>query len=242
MKLTPICTLLVVVCASCAPVYVPQARNVPMLSQRGEFNGSISAGTSGFNLQTAYALGNHVGVMANFMTANSEHGNSTSTRRHKSGDIGVGYFLRKGVAFEIYGGVGMGKGTGSDSTDFLGLGPVPRKMSGEYNRYFIQPSIGLYKHGFEGAFTLRFSALDFKDLHYRLDGEQHQISQRTRYMFEPALTTKFYPYDQRFYISTQFGICALMNEESQTEMGNSTEIEFEPLQFSLGVGVKLGRK
>src|SRR5690242_8442254 len=119
---------LVFFCSSCAVVYVPSARNVPLFTKSGEFNGNLSWGTSGLNVQSAYAVSNHLGVMANFQ---SDAGNS---RTHIAGDIGLGYYLRKKVAFEVYGGYGIGKGYGSDL--HFGLDDRVVELDGRYQRLF----------------------------------------------------------------------------------------------------------
>lgn len=235
MKLTPAYLLLAMLCTSCAAVYVPQARNVPLFSQAGEFNGNVSAGSSGLNVQSAYAVSNQFGVMANFMTANSD-GNSPY-RRQTAGDIGVGYYLRKRVAFEVYTGVGLGKGWGTDSTSFSGYSS--KTLSGKYQRYFVQPSLGVYGSRFEGGFTLRVSALHFRELNLWLDGEEYPISRHTRWFIEPSVTTKYYPYDKRFYILAQFGICGLMTEEN---VALEQDLDYEPFNLTIGLGVKLKRK
>src|ERR1044071_1103820 len=63
--------------------YGPNSANVPLMKKEGD--GRISASiasadeTTGFELQSAYALGNHFGGMFNFYHAGSREGASSAT-------------------------------------------------------------------------------------------------------------------------------------------------------------------
>lgn len=226
---------------SCGPVYVPQSRNVPLFSGKGEFNGNVSAGSSGTNIQAAYALSDRVGMITNFMTANNESSVPSNNRRHTAGEIGLGYYQRQAFAFEVYAGMGLGKGHGSDSASWFTQNDH-RELAARYHKFFVQPSIGIFSKRFEGAFTVRVTAVEFDDLDLWMDGEEKPISQHTRFFFEPALTVKAYPFDERFYVLGQLGVCHLMNSERDDESPDYENMPYEPFNLSVGLGVKLKRK
>jgi hypothetical protein len=224
--------LIVVFCSSCAVVYVPPARNVPLFVKRGEFNGTLSWGSSGTNIQTAYSVSNHLGVMGNFQVGGN--------RTHTSGDIGLGYYLRKRVAFEVYGGYGIGKGHGVDF-DF-GLDDEAIDLSGKYQRYFLQPSIGLYTKRTEWAFTLRVSALQFDELSLAIDRTSIQVPNERIYFVDPSFTMRHYTSaNKRFYFQTQLGFSAYTETNNQAT-GKFLSADAEPVQFVVGIGVKLSGK
>src|SRR5688572_21847076 len=79
--------LFLLCCCSCASVYVPSVRNVPLMTGKGEFQGSASFG-NGANLNTAYALTDHVGITVGGMYANNRAQRVNNTyRRHKSTEL-----------------------------------------------------------------------------------------------------------------------------------------------------------
>ncbi|MBS3807179.1 MAG: hypothetical protein KGY60_06710 [Bacteroidales bacterium] len=55
----------VMVMFSCSPEYIPNMVNSPMFKEKGEIQGNLAAGVSGTDVQLAYALGEHVALMAN---------------------------------------------------------------------------------------------------------------------------------------------------------------------------------
>ena len=97
--------------ASCSSVYMPNVPNSPMLSTKGEVHASGHVSLRGnVNLNTAFAVSNHVGVLFNgsFM-------NQTKNKKDFRQDLvegGAGYFTTFGAdksrILEIY--VGLGKG------------------------------------------------------------------------------------------------------------------------------------
>lgn len=239
MRQNVCCFILMILCSSCAGVYVPPARNVPMFTKGGEFNGNVSFGTSGLNVQTAYSVTNHLGVMANFQTSTGQ--GEDMIRTHSSGEIGFGYYQRRRNIFEIYGGYGIGKGHGNDF-DF-GLSVEDSEVEGQYQRFFLQPSIGFYNSRMEWAFTGRFTGVYFDEVNLFVNGAPQALSKSPRYFFEPSFTLKSY-FNERFYIWTQAGLCAQFkeNEKDNATLDKFNVQDYEPFQVLVGVGVKLSRK
>jgi len=102
----------------CVTLYKPNVINSPLLKEKGEFNTSASIGLSGcglYNLQAAYAISNHTGVMIDGMYHNRHSTISDSSVEKLNmffGEAGAGYFTafgnEKNRLFQCYGGCGYG--------------------------------------------------------------------------------------------------------------------------------------
>src|SRR5688500_4222370 len=95
-------SLVSLIFSSCAPVYYPNDRNVPLFTKGGEFQGSASLQpdflaerVAGFDAQWAFSVSNHLAIMGNFSYCRYNNSNERS-RRHKFFEGGVGYFQNKG--------------------------------------------------------------------------------------------------------------------------------------------------
>ena len=104
--------LIVIFFSSCSSIYMPSVPNTPMLTTQGEVAAGAHISLKGnFNFNSAYAITEHVAVIANgaFMQ------NDATKRdiKNKSIEIGAGYFKTFGPEsnriLEIYGGLGSGK-------------------------------------------------------------------------------------------------------------------------------------
>jgi hypothetical protein len=216
-----------------------------MLSRRGEVMTSISMGTAGTNLQAAVAVTNHFGILASGHYANNAIAGQWRYRSHRSAELGLGYFQKNNkLYFEIFGGVGVGKGYAQDSTfEFIFGGSVPKISSGEYVRFFMQPSIGLGGHVVEGAVTARLSVLSFSTLAFSRGGIAENPSTNPRVFFEPAFTFRIYPGGGKGFISTQAGVSTLLNERRVNDSVDETDsFEYAAFQMSVGVGIRFGKK
>jgi hypothetical protein len=225
----------ILVLISCSPVYLPNSRNVPMFSKKGEVQGTFSFG-SGYNMQAAVSITNHFGIMANGMYADSKDFNKR-INKYTFGEVGLGYYSNsEKYYFDVFGGYGTGK---SSSTDSVAFAFHPTTLSGydinlssaRYNRYFIQPSFGFKKKHFHGAIAYRFSLMDFKTGVYQ--GKNIDISRSPVVFLEPAIVLKF-PFEQ-FVISIQTGISWPMNKADQY-------FDYVPMIISTGIGFRIGYK
>ena len=97
--------------SSCSSVYMPNVPNTPMLSTKGELStgGHITLkGNASFN--SAYAVGEHVGVMLNGSLMNNS--GKKKDFRHNLLEAGGGYFTTFGPGgnriLEVYTGLGRG--------------------------------------------------------------------------------------------------------------------------------------
>jgi hypothetical protein len=126
---------------SCSSVYMPNVPNTPMLSAKGELSagGHITLkGNASFN--TAYAVGEHVGVMLNGSLMNSER--TKKDFSHKLLEAGGGYFTSFGPGqnriLEVYTGLGRGNSErifkNKDAEGFQ----VLDRQEVSFNKYFLQ--------------------------------------------------------------------------------------------------------
>ncbi|WP_207426297.1 hypothetical protein [Pedobacter sp. SYSU D00535] len=97
--------------SACSSLYMPNVPNTPMLSAPGELHASAHIslrGNASFN--TAYAVSNHLGVIANGSMMNNQR--DRKDFKHNLIEAGAGYFSTFGPAnnriLEIYGGLGRG--------------------------------------------------------------------------------------------------------------------------------------
>lgn len=174
--------------------YAPNSVNVPLFQEKGETKISIKTGGSdevGLDeIQFAYSVTDHIGLMVNRTKAFDANDVDWATGYYLEGAIGYFTSLSKRTIFEIYGGFGDcdTKHHYSDS-----------KISYvEFDKYFIQPSVGFRSKYFDIALSTRFCTLYFDHLKYSenliLEERKHLDyirNNRFSYLLEPAITLNF---------------------------------------------------
>ena len=217
--------IIVLLLTSCKILYIPTTHNSPMLSNKNEFQVSALVGT-GVNLQSAYAVTDHVGLMLNgfFLSSNKEMDlGSDSTKKINelwlNFEAGAGYFTKvlDVFTFEIYAGGGTGRVPGDfRNVNYTYDGTQTAPMS----KLFIQPAIGFRSKIVDISGVSRFSAIT--------------MNNQTRYFFEPGVVAKLGYKNFRFIGSV--GLSKPMNE-----LENAT---WDYLLFNMGVGLQynFGRK
>jgi hypothetical protein len=225
--------LLLIVLSSCAPVYIPNSRNSPMFQKGGEFQGSIALG-NGVEAQTALSITNHFGIMGNFLyldrtTTDDVDANDDDFRHHRFFEGGVGYFENQEKMFvEIF--AGYGRGEGSSSDDDLFNGNSTARVTGKYNRYFIQPAFGFNKKVMNLSFVPRFSMVDFTEMS---DGTfTRTLDDEPIFFFEPAVIGRVNFANNRIFFAFQAGISSSIN--------SGRDFDHRPFQMSAGLGFRLG--
>ena len=189
---------------SCSPeIYNANSLNVPLLAQKGNAKIALSStfarekggGFLNNNLQGAYALSDHLGIMVNGMYHNYTRtytplfSTTQTTNRHKEGFIeaGLGYYGHVGNNSkwrgEIYGGFGLGKSkeTNPNNQDALTL-------ESPYNRLFLQPSFGFVSKYFDAALSVRGSYLSVGQVNWVGNTLHGKTLKGT--MWEPCLTIR----------------------------------------------------
>lgn len=244
--------------SGCVTLYKPNVINSPMVKEKGEANASGSLGLSGnglYNLQGAYALKDHVGILANGMyhTRHLQSSDSTNTGSRQLSilfaEAGAGYFTsfggQKQGLFQCYGGGGYGH-----TTDRINSGYEPNpQVNAKYFNVFIQPGIAHVSPNFEAAFDVRanyvgvfdinaylFEQFDWwnTDLHFVGDTAIDFIN------LEPVITLKA---GGRLKGIVQFGMTFPVVHPDSYFATNSSAFMLVPLvKFSMGISYNFGRK
>lgn len=128
--------------SACSSIYMPVVPNTPMLSNQGEFSAAAHISLKGnFNVNGAYAVGDHFAVIGNAAYLNSEK--YSKDLEHSLYEVGGGYFRNFGPdnnrILEVYAGVGSGKNIKTyrtyDNKEMLLATDV---QHARYNKTFLQ--------------------------------------------------------------------------------------------------------
>jgi len=219
----------VLLISSCAPAYIPNVINAPLLSNKNEFQGKLTGGTSGFDNQLSYAITDNIGVMVN---GSYNYRNDSSTyHKHYFVETGLGYYrkLQEAGRLEIFGGYGYGDVKITEKDWFYQNNIYTNAY---YQRFFIQPSLGAVTNVFEGSFSTRYSLVN---MHFR-EGDDNDMSMNNSYIsfLEPAITVKLgYKY-VKYVAQVGFSVPIYGKTEQM--------YSFQPFIFSMGINVKIGQK
>lgn len=227
--------IILLLATSCAPIYVPNARNAPMFKEGGEVqvNAQLS-GTGGYEAQAAAAVSNHVGIMSNFAYVSKTKTNDNDRYiRHSFFEGGIGYFDNSDkLAFEVYAGYGQGKGSAFGRYDAFDDDDEKIKVRSEYHRFFIQPAIGSNNHKvFNWTGVLRLSVIDFTS--FESDGVEGKLSADPVLFIEPAFIGKINFGQSGIYGNFQAGLSFPRQD---------IDFNYEPFFLSLGLGVRFNLK
>lgn len=208
----------IVMLHSCAPVYIPNVINTPLLSEKGNVNININTGVSGIDPQVAVAVTDNIGVMLNGSFANRTSDSSANFHQHNFLELAGGYYTKLGDQgrFEAFGGYGMG----NIKTEYYNnLWHSFANVNSQ--RIFVQPAIGATTDMFDGSFATRFVFVYLT---------QDNI-QRNSFFFEPVLTGKIgYKY---LKATCQLGLSLPINAPLQ--------FEYQPFIISIGLQGSIGR-
>ncbi len=207
---------------SCAPAYVPNVVNVPMLSNKGETQVGAYAGLSGFDFQFATAPANHFGVILNgsFMNNNSEQ--QSDYHKHIFAEAGAGYFnkTKRNISYEMYG--GLGYGNIDVAATFLNVQTITKAT---LSRAFLQPDIGISTKFFGISFSPR-------TVFVNAVSDLNSAQEANIFFIEPVITLN--AGFKKVYLQMQAGF-------SKNIGGTLPDwFTYEPLIFSVGIHFKFG--
>ncbi len=184
--------------AGCSPkFYTPNTQNVPLISEQGETNLTLSGNGNQVEFQGAYGLTNGFAIMANgglFIPADINNGDGGSG---KFVELGGGYFkpINDNFVFETYGIVGFGSMENHFPSTVSANPQTSGKISANIMRYGIQPNFGYKSKYFTAAISTRIVSLNYNsingDLIYdQTDQNAYLKSNDANFLLEPAITIK----------------------------------------------------
>lgn len=244
-------SFLLILCFGCSYPHMyhsPNMMSVPLFTKSGEISlmpaASFGAVNTCFELQAALALPGHIGTGVNYMTGGKNNSGDTyddlSEYNYFEGFGGLYASFKNIGVFEIYAGYGEGreKHTFAYNDWDWGGGDWVQDGSAEmkFSRFFIQPDIGVRTKNIEGAFSIRFSQVQFKDIkfrdtYYRFDELTDLDKNRTSFLIEPGFTFRGGHDPLKFQI--QFLFSPNLTNPQQ---------DFEHFRFNMGVNIKFGGK
>ena len=239
----------------CVTLYKPNTIQSPLLKKKGDFNSSAVLGLTGtgfYNLQAAYAISDHMGIMANGMYHHrrTDGGDSSVEKLNiYSGEIGAGYFKLLGNEkrlFQFYGGIG----TGNTLDRIHNTQLSPPEVKAKYNNVFLQPGFAWVGDKITMAVDLRCNYVNINNIHAYLynqfewwNTDFHYYSDTSFYFMnlEPTFTMKHGKGNMKGFLQ---GGATIPTIHSDTYfLANSTSALIIPLlKFSVGVSFTLGRK
>jgi hypothetical protein len=218
---------------SCAPVYIPNMVNAPLLSNKGEVQASVNTGISGFDPQLAFAVTDKIGLMLN---ASWNKWNNKDPDGHQHGrrfiEGGIGYYhpFEKFGRFEAFTGFGTGEIKGYfENNIFSGYG------TSQYRRFFVQPDIGLCSDFIDLSLSTRLSFVNIV-----LTSDNYKQYSRNTFdpFFEPVITLKIgYKY-LKFISQPGFSFPLKIVTYNYHEV----YYNYQHFIFSVGVQLNLGKE
>ncbi len=199
---------------SCKSVYHPNAINTPLLNNAGEIRASVDQQ----NVQVAYAITDHAGVMLNGFYVKENSDNNTLQGSGGLVEVGFGYFTRvRPFIFETYVGGGMGGVQFSEYKEDDNNQMQHYTFDAKGMRFFVQPSFGLGTRFFDVALTPRFvigkytSVSTNYTMQDQIDGQFYQVDRPVWSFIEPAITLR--GGYQWIKLQAQFGLSQKLNSE-----------------------------
>jgi hypothetical protein len=210
---------------ACAPAYIPNVINAPLLNNKNEAQLGGYYGVSGLDGQFNYAITNKFGLMLNASYSNRTSDTNSNYHKHSFVEGGFGYYSnnKSKAHFEVF--TGFGYGISDIKADGLFGSEIISKNT--FTRIFFQPDFGYSSEIFDLSFTPRFVLVNMKP-------EYYQFSSISCLLVEPVGTLRFgFRY---FYFTSQIGLSfPLMSVNDQSWF------QYQPIIFNIGIMIKLGK-
>lgn len=233
----------------CVTLYKPNAIHSPLLKEKGELNSCASLGLSGsglYNIQSAYAVSNHAGIMIDGMYHQRQLKSAYSSVEKLSiyfTEAGAGYFSafgenKKGL-FQCYGGGGYGNTTDK----MFNAGQYSPEINAKYFNVFVQPGIAFTDKNIEAAFDLRANYVRLFNIHaymynrfewWNTDFHYYSDTSLCFFNMEPTVTLK--AGGKKLKGILQFGITVPVYNAHSYFLANSASMLGIPLiKLSMGI-------
>lgn len=228
--------LVLLLAASCAPLYVPNTRNAPLFREQGEAQISAYLTSGGFDAQGAYALTDHVALTGSYSYGSQKQSNPQSnpmdyTRKNSYGEVGIGYYDRtRSSRYEILAGYGIGQGTSSDQYYFFGLNNTV-VATAKMQRIFLQPTLGTNNRDVNLSFTPRLSYVKYTEFTNDATGNTQKPNENAIIFLEPAATLK---------MRLAGNLHGLFQLGLTTPVSGDPYFDFQPMQVAIGLQIDTG--
>ncbi|MFZ4399589.1 MAG: hypothetical protein ACOYO1_06120 [Bacteroidales bacterium] len=220
--------------------YWPTMQNVPLFKEKNEIKTSFGYSDygelndfgylGGRCVDAAYSITDHIACQ--FVSGSKNNKVNSRDAYAEVIELSAGYYLRyrEHLAFETFGGYSYGMVLGDDEFN---------KTKANFNRIFIQPSIGFASDYLDIAFTPRFAKVDYtikENTVYHLSPQNDIIinmDKHSYYFFEPGITIRFgfkYVKFQYQYVAVQ-----KLNKE---ELMFASSVNSISIQFTMPVKKK----
>jgi len=238
----------VLFCSCTHYYYVPNTQNVPLFREKNEYriSGTLAGGeeSSCKELQAAYSVTDHIGIMANFMSVKGGTiSDNYNWARGNYFDAAIGYFkpVSKYGVFEIYGGVGGSNQHHHYMAPFSFNGTSTTSSAGtadlSFTKVFVQPSFGFTTNGFDIIASTRICLLSFNSVVNQVSGNVNEnntlnnISDGSHLFLEPAIT-----------IRGGWKYVKLQLQASTASYLNNPDLHFEEYHLSIGLHIAIAKR
>jgi hypothetical protein len=186
---------------ACTPIYyVPNAPTVPLITEKGEGDLSVSVAREGAHFQTSYGFTNSIAAFTNIQIGPSREWNGNRQISTDQYEMGLGVFSgkRRFTVWELYaiGGLGRIQNELPERNGLFGPQSMGGALDANFWRYGFQLNYGLKRDNVEFAVSNRI----FLKTYYNISGDLMfenvpqvdflRINNRHFY-WEPALTFKY---------------------------------------------------
>jgi hypothetical protein len=236
--------ILPVISSSCVHYYyAPNSNNVPLFKEKNEVRIQTQYSTSadeidnsldGFEIQSAYAIGNHTALQLNFFHA-AENDKEFGSGYGSYIEAAAGYYkplFNKRCVFETYSGLGFGSVKNIYSNG--NSGGITEDAKTSVFKYFIQPSFGYSNNYFAAAISSKFSLISFGLNNSSLSKENNSYDYD---YIESIRNGKSYLYwEPGIMIRAGFKKVQFLTQVTYT-IGNSDKLPVASTNFSFGIVV-----
>lgn len=184
--------------ASCSPkYYTANTENVPLISEKGETNLTVSGNSNQVEFQGAYGITKNIAIKANgglFIPSDLDNGNGGSGQFI---ELGAGYFtpISEHWVFETYGILGIGSFENHLPSTQDDYPKTKGDISANILRVGIQPDFGYKSKYFSVAASSRIVNLSYSKIKGDLIFEKkyqpvYLKTNSSNFLIEPALTIR----------------------------------------------------
>lgn len=223
----------------CAPVYHPTTVHTPMLREGGAVQVGGFATTSGLDAHAAVALTDRLSVIGGYAQGEAEQSRCSAPigadcaevpddrRRHRFGEVGVGYQQSIHASSGLHGAVhaGYGRGWAETITHHERTGGHEESAEGHYQRFFVQPGVFFDRGALQVAHASRLSHVRFS----AFEANGARAEDRGHLFWEPALTIRAGPDPIVFGVQSSLAV----------PLGGDVGYDYQRVTISVGAQLRL---